>query len=199
MATTTKTSGAIPFSPRRLANRVRRLRPRMMFVNERQPQQGPPPDASIVPVKALADGYMFPAERDAQFDQAIRIASIGPGAGGLPNIVLQDVFTVADRLKGGWISALGYEYNNPHGFFQVQTAIFINGATPSNYHFRNIDSTTGAVDGSFPVAQIGTIRDPTAVRILLPSNALVQIRAANFSQDETFSLVVRLKGWTFGN
>lgn len=198
MATPTKTNAPIPFAAR-LGNRVRRLRPRMMLVNERQPQQGPPPNSQIVPVKPLADGYIFPREQDAQFDAAIRIQSIAPGTAGNPNVVIQDVFTVADRLKGGWISALGYEYNNPHGFFQVQTAILINGGTPANYHFRNVDSVTGIADGSFPVAQIGTIMEPTPVRISLPSNGLIQIRAANFSQEESFSLVVRLKGWSFGN
>lgn len=200
MATTTKTSAAavpIPFSPR-LANRVRRLRPRMMLVNQREPQQSPPAEAQIVPTRPMADGYLFPRPEDIQFDVAIRIPSIGPGTGGAPNVVVTDVFTQADRIKGGWIAAVGYEYNNPHGFFQVRTNLLINGGPPSNYHFRTVD-VSGVVDGSFPTVQIGTITEPTSVRIMLPSNGLVQVRASNASQTETFSLVVRLKGWSFGN
>lgn len=195
MAEVTKTA-AIPFSPR-AAQRVRRLRPRMMMVNERAPQQAAPQNPA--PSLFLADGFNYPREQDSFFDVSIRIASLAPGAAGLPNIVVQDVFTQNDRIKGGWISALGYEYNNPHGFFQVRTTVLIGGAPPLNYKFRTVDSVTGAFDGSFPTVQIGSVREPSWVRILLPSNGLVQIRAANFSQDETFTLIVRLKGWSFGN
>ena len=197
MGEVTKTA-AIPFSPR-AAQRVRRLRPRMMLVNAREPQQSPPGVGEIRADRFVADGFIYPRPEDSFFDVGIRIASIAPGTGGNPNIVVQNVFTQDDRIKGGWISAVGYEYNNPHGFFQVRTTVLINGAPPSNYRFRTVDSATGAFDGSFPTVQIGSVREPTWVRILLPSNGLVQIRAANFSQDETFTLIVRLKGWSFGN
>lgn len=197
MADATKTA-AIPFSPR-VAQRVRRLRPRMMLINQREPQQSAPRVGEAVPNRFVSDGFIHPRPEDVQLDVAIRIATIAPGAGGLPNIVVQDVFTQQDRIKGGWLSGVGYEYNNPHGFFQVRTTLLINNGPPSNYHFRTVDSITGTVDGSFPTVQIGTIQEPTNVRIYLPSNGLVQIRAANFSQTETFSLVVRLKGWSFGN
>lgn len=196
MAEVTKTAAALPFSPR-LAERVRRLRPRMMLVNARAPQQAAP--APVVPSLFLADGFNFPREQDALFDVAVRIASIAPGTGGNPNIVLQSVFTQEDKLKGGWISAVGYDYNNPHGFFQVRTTLLINSAPPANYRFRTVDSVTGAVDGSFPTVQIGSVREPAWVRIYLPANGLIQIRAANFSQSETFTVTVRLKGWSFGN
>lgn len=192
-------AAALTFSPR-LAQRVRRLRPRMMWVNEREPQQAPtPPGAPGGGPKFVPDGFIYPRAQDHFFDVSIRIQSVGPGAGGNPNVVVQDVFTQADRLKGGWISGVGYEYNNPHGFFQVRTTLLINGAPPSNYHFRTVDSITGTVDGSFPTVQIGTIEEPSSARIYLPANGLVQIRVSNASQDEPFSVIVRLKGWSFGN
>lgn len=190
-----------PLFPR-AAERIRRLRPRMMIVNAREPQQGfdpSPPGAPGGSGKFKPDGFLFPRAEDVFLDVAIRIGSIGPGTGGNPNVVIQDVFTQADRIKGGWISAIGYDYNNPHGFFQVRTTLLINGAPPSNYHFRTVDSATGTIDGSFPTVQVGSVTRPTWTRIYLPSNGLVQIRASNASQDETFSLVVRLKGWAFGN
>jgi hypothetical protein len=198
MATTTKTA-AIPFSPR-AAQRVRRLRPRMMLVNERATQQ-PIPGArgDLSPSLFVADSFNFPRPNDALFDVAIRIREIAPGTAGNPNIVTQNIFTQEDLLKGGYISALGYEYNNPHGFFQVRTTILINGAPPSNYRFRTVDSQTGAFDGSFPTVQIGSVREPTWVRLFLPPNGLVQVRASNFSQDEAFTLIVRFQGWSFGN
>lgn len=189
----------LPFSPR-VTRRVRRLRPRMMLVNERPMQQAAPgSDGNLTPNLFVADSFNFARPTDALFDIGIRIASIAPGTAGLPNIVVQDVFTQTDQLKGGYISDVGYDYNNPHGFFQVRTTLLINGAPPSNYRFRTVDSISGAIDGSFPTVQIGSVREPTWVRIYLPPNGLVQIRAANFSQDETFTLIVRLKGWSFGN
>lgn len=199
MAEVTKTAAAIPFSPR-TAKRVRRLRPRMMLVNERPLQQpAPGSGGNLSPSLFVADSFNFPKAEDDLFDVAIRIASIGPGTGGNPNVVMQDVFTQADQLKGGYISAVGYDYNNPHGFFQVRTQLLINGGPPSNYRFRTVDSVSGAVDGSFPTLQIGSVRQPASVRIYLPANSLIQIRASNSSQDETFTLVMRMKGWSFGN
>jgi hypothetical protein len=196
-------AAALPFSPRlaqRVRQRVRRLRPRMMWVNQREPQQSPiPPGAPGGGPKFVPDGFIYPRPEDFFFDVSIRMQSIGPGTGGNPNVIVQNVFTQADKLKGGWISAVGYEYNNPHGFFQVRTTLLINSATPANYQFRTVDSVAGTVDGSFPTVQIGTVDAPADVRIMLPSNGLVQIRASNASQSETFSLVVRLKGWSFGN
>jgi len=194
-----KMAAAIPFSPR-LARRVRRLRPTLMLVNERPIQQPSPGlDGSLTPALFVADGFNFARPNDALFDVAVRIASIGPGTGGNPNIVIRDVFTQADNLKAGIIEAVGYEYNNPHGFFQVRTTLLINGAPPANYRFRTVDDATGAVDGSFPTLQIGSVREPASVRIFLPANALVQIRASNASQDETFTVVLRIKGWSNGN
>lgn len=194
--TATKTSGqALPF----LSRRVRRLQPRMMLVNEREPQQAAPGVTSPTPERFVPDGFIYPRPQDSFFDVAIRVASIAPGTGGNPNVVVQNVWTVEDRIKGGWIRALGYEYNNPHGFFQVQTALLINGAPPSNYKFWNVDSASGAIQGSFPTLQVGSIEAPTPVFVLLPSNGLVQLRFSNASQTEYFSASVRLKGWSFGN
>lgn len=198
MANPTKTA-ALPFSPR-TAKRVRRLRPRMMLVNERSPQQAVPgTNGNLSPSLFVADSFNFPRPNDDLFDIGIRLASIGPGTAGNPNTVLQDIFTQEDRIKGGYISAVGYDYNNPHGFFQVRTTLLINAAPPVNYRFRTVDSVTGTFDGSFPTVQVGSVREPTWVRIYLPANGLIQVRASNFSQDETFTLIVRIKGWSFGN
>lgn len=192
----TKASGrALPF----LARRVRRLQPRMMLVNERQPQQAAPGVTRPSPEEFVPDGFVYPKPQDQFFDVSIRVASIPPGTGGNPNVIVQDVWTVQNRIKGGWIRALGYEYNNPHGFFQVRTTLLINSAPPSNYMFWNVDSTTGAISGSFPTLQVGTIAEPTPVFIYLPSNALVQVRLSNASQTEYFSASIRFKGWSFGN
>lgn len=187
----------VPFRP--LPKRVRRLPPRMMFVNAREPQQSPPGVGEVRADRFVSDGFIFPRPEDSFFDVSVRIQSIGPGTGGNPNVVIQNVFTQEDRIKGGWVSAVGYEYNNPHGFFQVRTTLLINGAPPSNYRYRNVDSVTGTFDGSFPTVQVGSVLQPSWTRILLPSNGIVQVRASNASQMETFSLVVRIMGWSMGN
>lgn len=170
-----------------------------MYVNAREPQQGPLDQSGggTVPVPSfVADGYIYPKPQDTIFDVIVRVPNL-PAA----TTSLQSVFAVEDRIKGGWIRGLGYGFNNPHGFFQVQTFLLVNGAVPSRYVFKTV--TAGAAptvySGSFPPVQIGSIQEPANVFILLPSSGVVDVRFVNNSADEAFSAVVRLWGWNFGN
>lgn len=179
---------------------ARRFTPRSMLVqSEPPPAQAPgvgelgriPARQSFVP-----DGMIYPRQDVTFFDVTVREPSIPVSA-----TTLRTAFTQEERIKAGWIRYLGYEFNNPHGFFQVRTSLLVNGGVPSNYIFKTVDSSlpTGQYEGSFPTAQIGTIEEPTSIFVAIPSNALIQVRFINNSATEVFSSTVRLVGWSFGN
>ncbi len=176
---------------------VRRLEPRLALVNAREPQQGPPPAVgpAATPSPFNPDGFIYPKPQDVFFDVAIRVPSLA-----VNSTTTQRVFSGDENAKGGWIRALGYGFNNPHGFFQVRTTILVNGAPPGRYVFKTVDASNPvAFSGSFPPVQIGTVQKPTDVFISLPSSAVIDVRFINASLDEAFSCAVRLKGWFFGN
>ena len=186
---------AFPARTRRY-QRVQRFTPRSMLVQGEPPPISPPgvgQDGRIPAVGFVPDGMIYPQPNVTFFDATVRVASLTASA-----TVTRTVFTQEERIKGGWIRYLGYEFNNPHGFFQVRTTLLINGGTPSNYIFKTVDATS-EYQGSFPTSQIGTIENPTSVFIFLPSNALVEVRFVNANANEAFSATVRLVGWSFGN
>jgi len=177
---------------------VTRFTPRSMLVQGEPPPGSAPGVGEVGRVPAgghsfVPDGMIFPRADVTWFDVSIRSASLLPST-----TTTRVVFTQEERIKGGWIRYLGYEFNNPHGFFQVRTTLLINGGPPSNYIFKTVDAA-GTYEGSFPTSQIGTIENPTSVFIFLPSNALVELRFVNNSTTEPLSATVRLVGWSFGN
>lgn len=177
---------------------VERFRPRLMYVNQRAPQQGIASEAGgPTPLPSIStDGYINPRPQDTLFDVIVRVPTLAVSA-----TLTQNVFTIEDRIKGGWIRKLGYGFNNPHGFFQVRTFILVNGGVPDRYVFKTVDSSAApsTYSGSLPPVQLGSIQNPADVFILLPSNALVQVQFVNASAEEVFTAVVRLWGWNFGN
>ena len=183
-----------------------RYRPAQRFTPRSMLVQGEPPPAQAPGVGELGripaaqsfvpDGMIYPRQDVTFFDVTVREPSIPVSA-----TTLRTAFTQEERIKAGWIRYLGYEFNNPHGFFQVRTSLLVNGGVSSNYIFKTVDSSlpTGQYQGSFPTAQIGTIEQPTSIFVSIPSNALIQIRFINNSFTEVFSATVRLVGWSFGN
>ena len=172
--------------------------PRAMIVNPDTPPPEAQPGAPATGLQSprfVPDGMVYPRPGVTFLDVTVREPSLQAGA-----TTTQTVFTQEDRVKGGWIRGIGYEFNNPHGFFQVRTTVLINEAPPGNYIFKTVDSgAPETYQGSFPTSQIGTIEQPTSVFIALPSNALVQVRFVNASTSEAFEATVRLTGWNFGN
>jgi len=175
---------------------VTRFTPHSMLVQGEPPPRPAPGVGEVgrVPARGFVpDGMVFPRADVTWFDVTIRSASLPANT-----TTTRVVFTTEERIKGSWIRYLGYEFNNPHGFFQVRTTLLINGGPPSNYIFKTVDAT-GTYEGSFPTSQIGTIENPTSVFIFLPSNSLVELRFVNNSTTEALSATVRLVGWSFGN
>lgn len=169
-------------------------RPRLGYVNQERPAQAArslterPRSAPF-----QADGMNYPRPFDVFFDVTVRVPTIGAGA-----TVTQRVFGVEDQIKQGWIRRVGYHFNTPNGYFQVQTTILINGGTPSNYIYKTVDAGTGAYQGSLPPDQIGTIDEPAETFIRLPNNAVIDVRFINNNTVQSFTGVVRLWGWYLG-
>lgn len=177
----------------------RRFTPRSMHVTGAHPYpEGPGPRAAAgAPASVfIPDGFVYPRPGDVFFDAVVRVPSIAPSS-----TVTQLVFTQEERIKQGWIRKLGYNFNSPHGFFQVRTFLQLAGGVPTNYIYKTVDPSLpgGQYQGSFPVEQIGSVLEPTDVYILLPSNVQVEIRFQNNSTVETFSAEVRLWGWSQGS
>lgn len=177
---------------------VRPRGPQAMQVNPKTPPPEAQPGAPKVGQQSpqfVPDGMIFPRPDVTFFDVGVREPSLQVNA-----TSTQTAFTQEELIKGGWIRGIGYEFNNPHGYFQVRTTILINGAPPAKYIFKTVDAgAPETYQGSFPTSQIGTIEQPTSVFIALPSNALVQVRFVNASTTEPFEATVRLTGWNFGN
>ena len=178
--------------------RAKRLVPQSMLIDRvsRPGAQAPGVGAvGIPPVGFVADGMVFPRPDATFFDVVVRVPSIAAGA-----TVEQIVFDQGDRIKGGWVRKLGYDFNNPHGFFQCRTFLLLGDGVPSNYIFKTIDSSLPAqYQGSFPTSQIGSVDAPADVFIYLPGTNVVKLRFVNNSADEVFTPVVRMVGWSFRN
>lgn len=174
-----------------------RFTPQSMHVASANPYPGgmSPRSADTLASVFIPDGFNYPKQTDVFFDAVVRVPSI-PAA----TTVTQLVFTQEERIKNGWIRRLGYNFNAPHGFFQVQTFLLIGGGVPSNYIFKTVDPALpgGQYTGSFPTEQIGSVAEPADVYIHLPSNGQVEVRFVNNSAVEAFSAEVRLWGWSFG-
>ncbi len=175
----------------RTRRRRRWISPAAMLVGVKSPGV----EAMQTPAQALhafvPDGYIFPRANDIQFDITVRVPSLAAN-----DTTTVEAYKQSPQLKGGWIRKIGYAFNNPHGHLHVKTFLLIDGAAPSNYMFRTVDSVTGAFEGSFPPVQIGSIQSPADVYIRLPQSAKVEIRFENANLEQAFSCAVRLWGWS---
>lgn len=172
--------------------------PRLYEVNRPNegPQSTPPgvggPGNAPYDPKFVGDGFVYPRPNDQRFDVTARAPVIA-----VSSTVEAVIWDVDANIKGGWIRALGYGFNNAHGDFVVRTFLLINDQVPSDYLFRTVDTTAGTFEGSFPTVNIGSLQQPTEVHIRIPAQSKISIRFVNNSADEVFSGAVRLKGWFF--
>lgn len=179
--------------------RARRFVPQSMIIDRLAPPSSQSPfvgETGVPPVGFVPDGMVYPRPDTTFFDVVVRAASI-PAATTLEQVV----FDQGERIKGGFIRKLGYEFNNPHGYFQCRTFLLLSDGVPSNYIFKTVDSgATGPnqYQGSFPTSQIGSVDQPADVFIYLPAATLTKMRFVNVSTTEAFSATVRLVGWSFG-
>ena len=179
--------------------RARRFTPESMIIDRLSSPSTQSPGVGEVGIPAVGfvpDGFNYPRPDSTFFDVVVRVATIPPAT-----TVDQIVFTQGERIKGGYVRRLGYEFNNPHGYFQCRTFILLADGVPSNYIFKTVESgatTPEQYQGSFPTSQIGSVDDPTQVFIYLPAATLVKLRFVNVSTTETFAATVRMVGWSFG-
>lgn len=176
--------------------RYRPVQPRLVLVrsgvNEPPPLGNQMAEAQAVPSRFVPDGLVYPPSDAMFFDATIRVAQLAAGT-----TTEQTVFTQEEGIKRGVIRKIGWEFNNPHGYFKVQTSLLINGGAPSAYLFKQIASATTTYTGSLPMFQMGSPVSPADVYIDLPANALIQLRFVNNAADQAFSVWFRIFGWSF--
>lgn len=175
-------------------NAVRRLRLSLAKPTAPPSQQAPGVDSIGTPdVGFYGDGMVYPRPSSSFFDKFLRV-TIATSA-----TATQVVFRQFQGAKGGWLRGIGYDFDDPEGFFAVKITPLVNGGTPNRYAFATIDAANPLTvyEGSLPPFQIGSPQKPADVFIYLPANGLFELRFVNSSAEAAYTAMVRLTGWTF--
>lgn len=175
-------------------NAVKRLSFHLAKTTAPPSQQAPGVDGVGTPDSGFyGDGMVYPRPSSSFFDKFLRVTIAAS------TTLTQTVFRSFHGAKGGWLRGIGYDFDDPEGFFAVKITPLVNGGPSNRYAFATIDpsSPLTVYEGSLPPFQIGSPQSPANVFIYIPANGLFQLRFVNGSADAPYTALVRLTGWTF--